>query len=93
MLVYLVKLICSVEVDSEPKIWNKKLSDWLYKHKEDKAIISVDSWGVMMVECSTARRYIVSNRSVKNKEKLIIEVDKLESDFYKSKIKSLAVQK
>ena len=92
MLVDLVKLICSVEVDSEPKIWNKKLSDWLYKHKEDKTIVSVDSWGVMMVECSTARRYIVSARSVKNKEKLIIEVDKLESDFYKDKIESLEVK-
>ena len=92
MLIDLVKLICSFEVDSEPKIWNKKLSDWLYKHKEDKTIISVDSWGVVMVECSTARRYIVSARSVKNKEKLIIEVDRLESDFYKNKIDGLEVK-
>lgn len=92
MLVNLIKLVSSVEVGSEPKEWSKKLSDWLYKHKEDKTIISVDSWGITMVECSTARRYIVSSRSVKNKEKLIIEVDRLESDFYKSKIESLEVK-
>ncbi len=92
MLVDLVKLIVEVEGKSKAKEWNKKLNDWLYKHREDKSITSVDSWGITMLECSTARRYVVNARSIKNKEKIIMKIDELEKEYYESRIESLKIK-
>ena len=92
MLIDLVKLIVEVEGRGEAKEWSKKLNDWLYKHREDKSITSVDSWGITMLECSTARRYIVNARSIKNKEKIIMKIDELEKEYYESRIESLKIK-
>lgn len=92
MFIDLVKIICSVEVVKEPKEWNKKIKDWLNKHKDDTSLISSDNMGIISLDCTTSRRYIVGARSIKNKEKIIIEIDRLESEYYKGIIDGLEVK-